>query len=301
MENIETIEEFYQRTHSWIPDNFNGKIGHFNVFKLAPFISGEGLAKPIPFKRRDYYKITLIIGNNQIRYADKIIDIKNHALLFTNPMIPYQCAQQSKNGSGYFCIFDRSFFTGFGNISQYEVFKPDGTPVIELSDEQVTYVTTLYQRMFSGIKSNYEHKYDLIRTIVFELIHYAMELKPTVNNISNNINANERIVVLFLELLERQFPIDEDHREISIRTASEFAQSLNIHVNHLNRAIKKITQKTTTQIIAERILLESKMLLKQSTLSVAEIAYALGFNEVTHFDNFFKKHTQISPKQFRNV
>jgi AraC-like DNA-binding protein len=60
-------------------------------------------------------------------------------------------------------------------------------------------------------------------------------------------------------------------------------------------------EKTTTQIIAERILQEAKIMLKHSNWNVAEIAYALGFMEVTHFNNFFKKHTQGSPSRFRSV
>jgi AraC-like DNA-binding protein len=78
-------------------------------------------------------------------------------------------------------------------------------------------------------------------------------------------------------------------------------RQLNVHVNHLNRAIKETTEKTTSQIIAERILRESKILLKHSAWNVSEIAYALGFTEVTHFNNFFKKHVQLSPLKFRNV
>ncbi|MEZ4901936.1 MAG: hypothetical protein R2822_09345 [Spirosomataceae bacterium] len=47
-------------------------------------------------------------------------------------------------------------------------------------------------------------------------------------------------------MLERQFPIDENHPRIGIRkAASDFANQLNVHVNHLNRAVKEITLKTT--------------------------------------------------------
>jgi AraC family transcriptional regulator, transcriptional activator of pobA len=69
----------------------------------------------------------------------------------------------------------------------------------------------------------------------------------------------------------------------------------------LNRAIKETTQKTTSQLIAERLVQEARILLKHSAWNVSEIAYALGFTEVTHFDNFFKKHAQLSPLKFRNV
>jgi AraC-like DNA-binding protein len=114
-------------------------------------------------------------------------------------------------------------------------------------------------------------------------------------------NASQRIANLFLELLERQFPIDENHRQLSLRSASDYAKQLNVHVNHLNRAIKDTTEKTTSQIIAERIVQEAKILLKHSAWTVSEIAYSLGFTEVTHFNNFFKKHISLSPLKFRAV
>ena len=74
-----------------------------------------------------------------------------------------------------------------------------------------------------------------------------------------------------------------------------------MHVNHLNRAVKETTDKTTSQLIAERILQEAKILLKHSNWGVSEVAYALDFTEVTHFNNFFKKHVELSPLKFRNV
>ena len=114
------------------------------------------------------------------------------------------------------------------------------------------------------------------------------------------VNASQRISTLFLELLERQFPIDDNHQAVSLRAASEYANQLNVHVNHLNRAVKETTQKTTSQIIAERILQEAKILLKHSTWNVSEIAFALGFTEVSHFNNFFKKQVRLSPLKFRN-
>lgn len=114
------------------------------------------------------------------------------------------------------------------------------------------------------------------------------------------VKASQRITAVFLELLEQQFPTEVQH-PIRLRYASQFADSLNIHVNHLNRVIKETLNKTTTQVISERILREAKILLRNSNLSVADIAYVLGFTEATHFNNFFRKHTQISPTKFRAV
>jgi AraC family transcriptional activator of pobA len=299
MDKVESLEEFYKNKFDWMPDNILNEIGHFNIFKLDPYVGNN--ARPVPYKRRDFYKIMLAIGNSKVHYADKVIEVQKQALAFSNPHIPYKWEHTDNIRSGFFCVFNQHFFHQFGNLSQYEVFQPGGTHVFELSDEQVIKVNDVYGRMFEEINSDYNHKYDVLRNLVFELFHFAMKMQPSTIVNKQQINASERISVLFLELLERQFPIDDLHQQIKLRAASEFANQLNIHVNHLNRAIKETTQKTTSQIIAERVVQESKILLKHSNWNVSEIADALAFTEVTHFNNFFKKHVQLSPLKFRNI
>ncbi len=298
MEKIETLEEFYKRKFDWMPDTIRNEIGHFNVFKHEP--PEPGKTTPLPYKRRDFYKVMLVIGDIKMNYADKVVSVKKQALFFSNPQIPYNCEDLEKIQAGYYCIFNQHFFHKFGDLNQYSVFQSTGNHVFDLSDEQVELITVIYKKMFEEIKSDYIHKYDVLRNLVFELLHFAMKIQPSAKFDKQPINASQRISTLFLELLERQFPIDENHQTVSLRAASDYANQLNIHVNHLNRAVKETTQKTTSQIIAERILQEAKILLKHSAWSVSEIAFALGFTEVTHFNNFFKKHLQLSPLKFRN-
>ncbi len=299
MEKIESLEEFYKRKFDWIPGNLKNEIGHFNVFPHEPIEIGK--MKPLPYKRRDFFKVMLVVGDIDMSYADKVVSIKKQALFFSNPQIPYKCEHLERIKEGYYCIFNADFFHKFGDLNQYSVFQPTGNHVFELSDEQVAEVNPIYKKMFAEIKSDYVHKYDVLRNLVFELLHFAMKTQPSAQFDKQQINASQRISTLFLELLERQFPIDENHPSVKLRSASDFANQLNVHVNHLNRAVKETMQKTTSQIIAERILQEAKIMLKHSNWHIAEIAYALGFTEVTHFNNFFKKHTQGSPSKFRAV
>ncbi len=291
----ESIREFYERKFEWIPENLRNDIGHFNVFRLEPFAG-----KSVPYKRRDYYKVTLVNGNSHIHFADQVVEVKKQALSFSNPHIPYKWEHLDSIRSGAFAVFTPAFFHNYGDLSQYEVFQPNGTHIFELTDDQASKVNAIFEKMFEEIGSDYVHKYDVLRNLVFELLHFATKMKPTAASDAKSSNANQRISLLFMELLERQFPIDDSHREMKFRTASDFAGQLNVHVNHLNRALKDITKKTTTQIIAERVVQEAKVLLSQSSWNVSEVAYALGFSEVTHFDNFFKKHAGVTPSTFRN-
>jgi len=299
MAKAESIEGFYRSKLIEVPGSIREGIGHFNVFKLDPFVGAQ--ATPVPYKKRDYYKITLAIGNGRVHFADKVIEVKHQALTFSNPMIPYKWENTERITGGYFCIFTRQFFHQFGNLDQYAVYQPGGTPVFELTDQQVTHVRGLYERMLEEIATDYIHKYDVLRNLVFELLHYAMKMQPTSNLDRQPVNAARRIATLFLELLERQFPIDENHQQMELRTAADFAGKLAVHVNHLNSAIKEVTGKTTTEVIAERMMQEARILLRHSDWNVSTIAYALGFREATHFSNFFRKHAGMSPVQFRKT
>ena len=66
--------EFYESKYNFMPGNLHKEIGHFNVFRLDPHVGKD--AKPAPYRRRDYYKITLVNGNGKFLYADKEIEIQ---------------------------------------------------------------------------------------------------------------------------------------------------------------------------------------------------------------------------------
>jgi AraC family transcriptional regulator, transcriptional activator of pobA len=297
MEKTETLLEFYKRKFNWLPENIKNELGHFNVFRHEPY--AEGKPTVIPYRRRDFYKINLVKGNSQVHFADQVVDIKRQALAFSNPLIPYKWEHLDKVREGIYCIFNQQFFHQFGQLTQYEVFQSNGTHLFEIDDQQFSHLKGIFERIEQEFKTDFKYKYDVIRNLVFEIIHFALKIQPSGKVGKQPQNAAQRIAFLFLELLERQFPIDDSHPAVVLRSASDFADQLNVHVNHLNRAVKEATQKTTTQLIAERILQESKILLRHSTWSVSEIAYALGFTETTHFNNFFKKHTETTPLKFR--
>ncbi|WP_240543643.1 AraC family transcriptional regulator [Spirosoma foliorum] len=221
MDKAETLEELYTRKFDWMPDTIRNEIGHFNVFRLEPLVGDK--AKPVPYKRRDYYKIMLVIGNSQVHYADKVVEVQKQALSFSNPHIPYRWEHLDQIRSGFFCIFNQHFFAQFGDLNQYEVFQPNGNHLFELTDEQVPQVARIYERMFEEINSDYIHKYDVLRNLVFELLHYALKMQSSSTFDKQPINAAQRISTLFLELLERQFPLDDNHQQVNFRSPSDFA------------------------------------------------------------------------------
>lgn len=256
----------------------------------------------MPYNRRSYYKISLIRGRNRAEYADKVIDIDRQALLFASPKVPYNYVPQDENQSGSFCIFTQDFLgtsRSGGLLDELPIFRAGGYPIFRLEDAQVEELEALFKKMFEELASDYAYKYDLLRNYVSELIHYGQKLQPDVAAYTPH-SAGTRVAGLFVELLERQFPITSPVQRLELRTAKDYADRLAVHVNHLNKVLKENTGKTTTDFIGGRMAQEAKILLRQTDWNVSEIAYALGFEEVAHFSNFFRKQAGLSPVAFRS-
>lgn len=299
MAKTETLEDFYRHKMNWLPENLKKDIGHFNVFKVEDCV-GPGKS-PVEYTRRDYYKISLMQGNYIYHYADKSIEVSGSTLIFFNPNVPYTFESLTDNPKGYFCIFREEFFTERirGGIKDLPMFIVGNKPSYALDKTQDAFVGQIFDKMADEIKSDYVYKYDLIRNYIMEMIHYALKMQPT-ETLYQHTDANARITAVFTELLERQFPIESPTQRFTLRSARDFAEQLSVHVNHLNRAIRITTGKTTTDHIFDRLVSEAKVLLKHTNWNISEIGYCLGFEEPAHFNHFFKKQTSMTPSAFRN-
>lgn len=255
----------------------------------------------VHYRRRDFFKIAIMKGNYLYHYADKTMEVSGSTLMFFNPDVPYKFEVLSEKAAGYFCIFREPFFTERykGNIRNLPMFTIGGMPAYVLDQAQDEFVVNVFKKMKAEMQSDYAFKLDLVRNYVAELVHYALKMKPS-ETLLPNVDANTRISSVFKELLERQFPIETNNKRFDLRSPNDFAKHMSMHVNHLNRALKITTGRTTTEHISERLTDEAKMLLKHSHWNISEISYVLGFEDSANFNHFFKKHTSLSPSSFRN-
>ncbi|HTE00004.1 MAG TPA: helix-turn-helix transcriptional regulator [Mucilaginibacter sp.] len=296
MTAVVELKTFYKHINQSV-DDASSDVGHFNIFKVEDLLLPGH--KQVSYSRRSFFKVSLVTGHSKIHYADQSIEITNSVLVFTNPMIPFFWERISEHHSGYVCIFTEDFFNRFGNIKDYPVFQNAHSGVIPLLPDDFGQFDQLFSKMFDELHGDYVYKYDLLRNQLMEAVHAALKLRPATGGQPTGPNAAERITGLFAELLERQFPIDMSNQVIKLRYPADFARQMNIHVNHLNKALKEITGKTTSQHISERILQEAKILLKSTNWTINEIAWSLAFEEPNHFSSFFKARTHITPNKFR--
>ncbi|MBW8327225.1 MAG: AraC family transcriptional regulator [Prolixibacteraceae bacterium] len=272
------------------------KLKGFNVFQ----IEDDGNATKV-YSRKDFYKICLTTGKSRIHYADRSFDAEGTILFFGNPNIPYSWETLSTQYVGYTILFSEDFLVSgkrSETLQKSPLFRMGGTPILEISENQRQFLNTLFQKMIEEQQSDYEFKDDLIRNYIDLILHESLKLKPS-ENYNQTKSGAERLTTVFMELLERQFPIESPDRPLPLKTAKDYAENLSVHVNYLNRSVKEVTGKTTTTHISERIVNEAKAILQHTSWNISEIAYALGFEYPTYFNNFFKKQTGTSPSSVR--
>lgn len=270
----------------------------FKGFKVYPI---AGVANPAqPHGRRDFYKIVLISGEMTLNYGGQKIDLSGSNLILLNPRVPHAVEHRTER-KGFACVFTETFLAGRERtelLQHSPLFRFDGSPVLSLSPEQTEFMSGLFQKMRSVYTSDYDYKEDLLKTCLELILQEALRIQPPLPTLSTK-NGATRLTQLFLDLLERQFPIESPVSPLRFRTPQDFAEALSVHVNYLNRSVKESTGKPTSVHLAERITAEAKALLQHTDWSVADIAYSLGFEYPTYFHNYFKRITGFTPNLLR--
>ncbi|MGI4883481.1 MAG: helix-turn-helix domain-containing protein [Janthinobacterium lividum] len=260
-------------------------------------------AAPMTFSRREYYKITLCRGLSQVECADQAPHVGANTLFLVMPRVPYRWLPLTEAPAGYSCLFDDAFLLPARPgviLAELPIFQPGAYPVWEVAVADCTAVEAISEKMARELPSGYAYKHDLLRTYLWELIHLVQKLQPVPAPLATH-SAAERVAAQFTELLEQQFPRPSPQPPLRLRTATDYADQLAVHVNHLNRVLKETTGHTTTALLSSRLTQEAKRLLKQTSWSVSEIADGLGFADVAHFCTFFKRHASQTPGDFRRL
>lgn len=303
MNGLLTLQEFYASIlNKGTLEQFShlSKMSHFNVFKRGQI----QCARITELHRTDFHKISLIVGDGIIHFEDSKIPVSGKTLIFYHGNVPHVWEPVSEDQQGYFCLFNSHFTDTYLLDTLFRdtpLMNTTMTPVYPLTDEQAALFEFIFEQIHDEVEGNYVKKYEVI-------VHYLHILLHQTNKLCfQNVHEDKRpvasvlLTTLFMEMLERQFPIDSSEQSLALKKPSDFAEKLDIHVNHLNRSIKEVTGRSTTEIISSRLANEAKALLRHTDNSVAEIAYTLGFEHPSNFNSFFKKQTQLTPKSFRNV
>lgn len=199
----------------------------------------------------------------------------------------------SEDVRGYYCHFDPEIFNKkfiqSDLFNEFNFLKYNGHPVVTISDEAVPIIEYLLNRLVEEYRTGRKESLDLIRSYLLTLFYELRRFSQHADVSSNDSAA--QLTQRYKEALPQQV--------YTFQKVSDFAKYLNVSPNYLNRCVQRTMGKSAHDLLNETMLLESKALLKQSALSISEIAYKVGKKDPSDFSRFFKAQTGMTPKEYR--
>lgn len=299
MEKAETLLEYYQRTCRNPPQdlvNSEEKNAHFNVLKR------NNCYASLHFSRKDYYKICLTQGH-AILHTDKgNITINQPAIFFSNTNLRFGWENLSPAQKGYVCLFNDIFIgnelrKALSNL--FKLFRNDIYSFIFLKTEEYALFAQYFEWMLKEYNGDFVYKKQVLEDFLSLIAYTTIKLRMAFGEVEKMPDGD--LVNRFSDLLEKQFPIESPDNALILKTPADYARQLQVHVNHLNFSLRSYFGKTTSELIQDRVLQEALNLLQYSHWRIAEIAYSLGFEYPQHFNNFFKRRTGKSPRDYRGL
>ncbi|RRB07376.1 AraC family transcriptional regulator [Larkinella rosea] len=250
--------------------------------------------RPVPASRSTIHSCLYITeGEASMKIGSELFTIHPNELLFV-PAGQVFSFQENDVNKGYICGFHTDFLVGiFGNglLKEFDFLRVWGNPMIQPDLDSARFIQQILDRLLFDYSRSGLQNSELLQS-------YLLALLCEVNRVyrpasSDNPGSSVAITNRFRELL---FTMISTHHRVS-----EYALLLNISPNHLNKTVKAITGKSPTKWIDETILLESKVLLSQTTLSISEIASEVGLDDSSYFTRLFKKYEKQTPSEFRRM
>jgi AraC-like DNA-binding protein len=194
--------------------------------------------------------------------------------------------------------FTIDFLTAIGMqknaVELLDYFSTQFSPHWKLDKKDAESVQLLIKQLNKKLSSMNDHPYGkelLFHTFYIFLYEvYGLSKKYAVP-FHHHITRKENLVKNFTQLVQKQFKEQ--------RNVQAYAVQLNITAKYLTETLKEITGKTAGEIIDDFVLLEAKLLLDNPASSIAEIADELHFSDQSFFGKYFKRHTGLSPKEYR--
>ena len=248
---------------------------------------------------KTFFTIDFYADNQSERQigSTKIEDLTN-AIAFNSPMqlFSVQPFEGKPGGEGYSLVFDSQFF--LPKKHQYEIqhefpyFKLNSSPSYKLIPTDLPLIKNLFDTIYEEFHKSDTHQVELVRSYLIVLL---LQIKRVVGNTSGIVQLKryQEITADFEELILKETS--------KYKTISGYAEELNVTPIYLSECVKKATGLTSKKLLSNYMTLRAKALLQQTTKSVADIAYDMGFDEPTNFIKFFKKNEGVTPSIFRKL
>lgn len=201
----------------------------------------------------------------------------------------------SKDVKGFYFYFSLEFYKSYARERRMEEFPYSKMyaldAYVQLHPERNAALQIMMENMQQEFTLRHAGWEDVLRNcldiLLIQITRCSRKNRMLINGAPSSVNHIRRLQAL----IEGHF--------IELKLPSDYAQKMNVTPKHLNTLCKSALNKTVTDLIHERTVLEAKRYLAYTEKSIKQIATALGFNDLSYFMRFFKKMTKQTPDQFR--
>jgi AraC family transcriptional activator of pobA len=275
----------------------NPKSGNL-AFKIFPFEDNSYFDH---VQMNNYYTILLVIGGSGKLKADfSAYDLSGANMMCFAPYQPFMISSgENINGIAlnfhpdFFCIHQHHKEVACNGVLFNNIYQP---PFITLTENDITSFCRIIEQMQTEMQNNELAQYELLISYLKIFLITASRLRVNQNSALHNdvVTLKEPFILQNLkDAIEGNFKTKH--------SPADYANLLNISPKALAKITRNHFNKTLTNMIAERIVIEAKRELYLTSKPVKFIAYELGFNDEFYFSRFFKNNADVSPQLYRDT
>lgn len=270
-----SVDFEFQKMEASQPYNSNAAHRH-NYFEIFYFVKGGGIHE-IDFTKKAICDQSIhFLSPGQVHLVARTPDSHGFVIKFSAEFFKLRGGNETN-------LHDFPFFDMTADKAEISISRPDQP-----------YIKDIFDKIQIEYSANETSKNDVLcaylNILLIKSSRIYKEQEP------DNVKATDSSNTLI-----RSFRLKIEEHFKSTHQLEDYAGMLHISSNHLSSTVKAALGKPASELIHERIILESKRLLYHSDQSVKEIAFDLGFSDPSYFSRYFKKREGSSPVEFRDT
>ena len=285
------INEFFES----IPSGY--RTADPNLFCLR-MIENEGT--PVNYKppfRKGFYFIGLVsnAGTTEITYDNVNVTQIDSFLVFQAPGLIYSF-HRDRSANGFLLYFKKDCLSFFRPEfeSEFPFFNILHTNFYKLNRAKFRDFIPYFEEVFAAYENSADKEHRIASVKRLTLLYQLKDYTSSFSQWEEAFTSPQQILLQKFIQWVNNFYIEK-------RTVEEYARMLHVTPNHLSQSIKSVSGKNALSFISDRLLAEAKSLILFTAFSMTEIAYRLNFSDPANFGKFFRKHTALTPLEFRKT
>lgn len=271
---------------------FQNKEGARNMghdFYLVRYKKGGGVAS-YPIKSNLYVCSIGLQGYSEGQINLLPCSLKSQSICVT---LPGYILEQGEISDDFECLsiaVSETFLNNLGLSFDFQTFLAiQDKPVLELTEKQYASVLKYYNMVYSVLGSTNPYKQEIVKHLTcaffYGLGYYFYE------NNRKELTHEEMLMQRFIREVQIYYKLE--------RKVLFYARRLHLSSGYLSTVVKKVSGKTATEWIDNYVILEAKAMLKSRKMNVQQISNELNFPSQSFFGKYFKRHTGMSPKEYK--